>query len=345
MYFDDFTGNLKKKPLPFLILFFGDSEGGLAEGHKLFRQAFQKANQDGTIQTLDGAQHGMTYVVSTAQTSQLFATGQLIVIHHAEKILGGHSESAVKQLVEYFENPNPSSYLLFLASGMKKNSKAVTAVEKKGWAVQCSEMPDWKLTSWVLEKAKTLGIGLTEEGAQVLIQKVGPDMALLQNALEHLLIYLHPKKSASAEDVRNLPVPGIEADIFPFVDAMATRQGEKALKLLDRMPPNSDTGAVMMLYQRMRELLLVSIGRSNGWDQGTAAQQLGLHPFRIKNLWDQSAYYSVTELKKAMNDLIHLQAGTVTGRLGKGAVAVTLEGWILKWGKKKAAPARGAAIK
>jgi hypothetical protein len=125
LYFDDFTGNLKKKPLPFLILFFGDSEGGLAEGHKLFRQAFQKANQDGTIQTLDGAQHGMTDVVSAAQTSQLFATGQLIVIHHAEKILGGHSESAVKQLVEYFENPNPSSYLLFLASGMKKNSKAL----------------------------------------------------------------------------------------------------------------------------------------------------------------------------------------------------------------------------
>src|SRR5207244_395466 len=122
-----------------------------------------------------------------------------------------------------------------------------------------------------------------------------------------------------------LPAPGMEAEIFPFLDAVGMRQTDKSLRLMGQLQDGVDTGTIMMLYGRVRELLAVAIGRTKGWSQQQAAENLGLHPFRLKSLWDQSSQFTAAELKEGLLDLIHLQAGVVTGRLGKNVPAVLLE--------------------
>lgn len=262
------------------------------------------------------------------------------MVQHGEKILGGHSEAALQQLKDYFANPNSSSHLVFLAPGLRKTAKAVAAAERMGWAVQCSDMPEWKLAGWLKQQAQGRGLALPEEAAQLLVQKIGPDIAYLQRALEQLADYVYPEKTVTIETVRGLPVPGIESEIFPLLDAVGMRQAEKALGMMGRLQDGVDTGTIMLLYGRIRELLMIALGRAGGLSQATAAEKLGLHPFRLKTLWDQSSQFSVEELKGALMDLIHLQAGVVTGRLSRGVPAVYLEMWVLKWGRKRQSAVR-----
>ncbi len=337
MYFDDFLTRLKKNDLPRVLLLFGDSEGVLSEGLQNIREKFREMAPDGTLQVFDGQEINLGEMLMAAQTSSLFATSQLLVLQHGEKLLGGHSEAAIDRLKDYFSNPNPSSILVFLAPGMRKTAKAVAAVERMGWAVQCSDIPDWKMAGWLKQQAQTVGLQLPEDAAQLLIQKVGSDIAYLKSALEQLSIYAHPQKSISHQLVMELPVPGIESGIFQFLDAVGLRQTEKALKVLNQLEDGVDAGTVIMLYGRVRELLLIALGRSKGWDQTKTAENLGLHPFRLKSLWDQAAQFSVEDLKNALMDLTHLQAGVVTGRLGKAVAPVYLECWVLKWGKNRMA--------
>jgi DNA polymerase-3 subunit delta len=341
MYFDDFLTRLKKGDLPGMILLFGDSEGVIAEGLQSVREKFRQSAPDGNQQVFDGQANSLGEALMAAQTSSLFATAQLLILQHAEKALGGRSEEAVENLKSYFSNPNPASTLVFLAPGMRKTAKAVGAIERMGWAVQCSDIPEWKMAGWLKQQAQALGLGLPEDAAQILVQKVGMDIAYLKGALEQLSLYAYPQKSVTAEMVRELPVPGIESEIFQFLDAVGSRRPEKALQLLNRLEDGVDAGTVMMLYGRMRELLLISLGRAKGWDQGGTAEKLGLHPFRLKSLWDQASQFSPEDLKGALADLIHLQAGVVTGRLGKAVPQVYLECWVLKWGRKRELPAGG----
>jgi DNA polymerase-3 subunit delta len=291
----------------------------------------------GTIQSFDGNDDSLEDVISSAQTISLFANPQLIAVQHAEKLLGGHSEAALEQVKTYFSNPNPSSTLVFLAPGLRKSTKAVAAFERMGWAVQCSDMPDWKLSGWLKQQAQARGLSLPEDAGQLLVQKVGPDLAFLQRALEQLSVFMHPQKAITLDLVKDLPVPGIESEIFPFLDAIGLRQAEKALQMMNQLQDGVDTGTAMMLYGRVRELLMIALGRSKGWNQSEAAEKLGLHPFRLKSLWEQATRYSVSELKAALSDLIHLQAGVVTGRLGKDGYKALLEWWVLKWGRTRMA--------
>lgn len=335
MYFDDFQTKLKKDGAPRLALLFGDSEGVITEGLQILKESFQKEHPEGAVHYFDGASDSLGDVLSAAQTAGLFASAQLLVLKHAEKTLGGRSDEAIEQLKEYFKNPNPDTRMVFLAPGMRKNVKAVGAVEKMGWTVQCADIPEWKIAGWVKTQAQARGLSLPEEGIPILVQKVGLDLSYLQGALDQLALYLYPQKTATVEAIRNLPVPGLESEIFPFIDAVAMRQTERALHMLGQLEDGVDAGTVILLYGRMRELLTINAARSKGLGQSEAAQKLGLNPFRLKIMWDQSSQFTVDELKDALKDLIHLQAGVVTGRLGKAVPKVWLENWILKWGKRQ----------
>ncbi len=337
MYFDDFLTRLKKGDDPRAVLLFGDSESVISEAFQSMKNHFKKSKPGGTIQIFEGAENRLSDILSAAQTTSLFSASQLLVLKHAEKSLGGRSDDGLQQLKEYFTNPNPESTLVFLASGMRKNAKAVGAVERLGWAVQCSDMPDWKIAGWVKTEAQAKGLSLSEEAVQILVQKAGVELSYLLGALEQLSLFLYPKKAVTAEDVRNLPVPGLESDVFPFVDAVALRQIDKALKMMGQLQDGVDTGTLMLLYGRFRELLMIAVGRAKGWGQTQVGEQLGLNPYRLKILWDQSSQFTVSELKEGLKDLIHIQAGVVTGRLSKGVPEVLLELWVLKQGKKKTA--------
>jgi len=336
MYFDDFSARLlRKDPLPAVILFFGDGEGVLAEGFQSLKESFRRSKPQGILASFDGAENALSDVLSAAQTTSLFSTEQMIVVKRAEKLLGGHSEGAVAQLAAYFSNPNPESLLVFVAAGLKKTSKVVSALERQGWVVQCSEMPEWKMPEWAARKAQQMGLSVPKEGLQALIQMTGGDLSYVQKALEQLLVYVHPRKTASLEDVRSLSIPGGETEIFALQDAAGYRQTEKALRLLEELGGGSEGGVVILLYQRMRELLAVRLLQDRRMDDKALVAETGLHPFRLKTLSEQAGQFTVSELRGALEDLFRIQSGQVLGRLGKGAMAASVEWWLLKWGKNR----------
>jgi DNA polymerase-3 subunit delta len=333
MYFDEYIQKLAKSAWPAAVLFYGDSEGVVSEGYTHLKKAFKSKFPQGTVNVFEGGEAQFAELLSGAQTASLFANQQLLVLRNAEKALGGRSESALTRLSDYFENPSPDSTLVFVANGLRKTSKIVSYIEKKGWAVQCSDIPDWKLIPWVRQQAGAMGLEINEEACQALIQKTGTDMAYLTRALEHLSVFILPQKKPTLRDILDLPIPGTEAEIFPFLDAIGFRRTEKAIQSFNEMAPGSENGIVFMMYQRMRDLLGLAAGKAEGLNQADMTQRLGLHPFRVKSLWEQANQYSSDELKQAMNDLIQIQAGLVVGRIGKTGLSTLLEWWIVKWGK------------
>jgi DNA polymerase-3 subunit delta len=351
LYFDDFTGRLKKGPLANLVLLYGEAEGVISEGALAYKNAFRKIHPNAEQQAFSGADNTLAEVISAAQTTSLFADTQLIVVQHAERMFKGKTEEENPQegasskkksagkgddplapLETFAANPNMSTYLLFLAGKLRKDAKAVKAIEGAGWTVQCAEIPEWKISEAIQNAAQGMGLGITKDASQRLVEKIGPDISYLKRALEQMLLMIYPRTNATLEDVQNLPSPGVEAELFPFIDAVGNRQTEKALRMLSQMPKGSDAGTLAVLYGRIRELLGIALGRAKGLDQGALSSQMKLNPWRVKVLWEQSGKFSVAELKEALRDLIHLQASMVTGQLGKDAVAVGLETWILKWG-------------
>ena len=96
MYFDDFSTRLKKEGVPRLALFFGDSDGVIAQGYRRIKENFQKGSPGGAIQVFDGTSEGL------GGATHLFGTED-----RAHKIFSKKS-TAVRQVVTFSLNPQPS---------------------------------------------------------------------------------------------------------------------------------------------------------------------------------------------------------------------------------------------
>jgi len=334
MYFSDFTQKLKKDDLPGLTLLFGDAEGVIAEGQRLYRERFRKVSPQGTVLAFDAQDGGLESALDAARATGLFATDQLIVLYRADKGVGGTSDKGVDGLKDYFKDPNPSSRLLFLAPGAKATSKTVKTVERLGWVVQCAEIQPYRMVEWVKEMAKERGLEASEGAVRLLTERTGADPAFLRSALDQLRLFLHPKRAASEKDVAELPIPGVGSGIFELQDEVGSRRAASALGVLGRLEEGVDLGTVTMIYLRMRELLGLTTVKASGGGPAEAAQKMGLHPFRVKVLWDQAVKFTQQELREALAGLIAIQEGIVTGRLGKDSVRTVLERWILRWARK-----------
>ncbi len=335
MYFDEYVTKLAGPKLPAFILFLGDAEDVQSECQRLLRQAFQRLHATGSVQVYDGGEQDLSDLLNAAQASSLFASDQLLLMRRGEKRLGGRqSDGALETLSSYLEDPNPLTVVALTARGMKKDSRIAKLAAAKGWMVQCGELPAWKAVAWVRNQAREIGLQLSEEAAQVLLQKVGTSMGLLRGTLEHLGVFLHPSREIRAIDVEGLPVPGAEPEFFAFVDAVGERRYEDALCWLseaERSDTGSEEGILFMLYGRLKELLQICACRDQGLSQPEAASAIPMHPFRLKTLWEQARLYEAEELERSLREVICLQAGQMTGRFTKTTALRALETRLIQW--------------
>jgi len=326
LYLDEFMTRVAKDPLPPVVLFTGDAEDIKAEGLSRLKASFRKLHPDGQVRFYDGNPTEMVAALADAGTPSLFRESKMLVFLNAQKALTGEPAQA---LAEYLDDPVEGHHLVLLTTGGRKDSKAGAALKRAGWTIECSALAPWKAAEWVTQRAAERGLRIGRETAQELLAQTGIDVTRVRQALDILEAAVSPRKSIDSRDLASVPLPGSEPEIYELMDAVGKRNAPLALSLLGKAE-GEERGAASVLYQRCRELFVVALAKARGMSQPTAAQELGLHPFRLKNLWEQASNYRPEELKGMVRELVELQAATVTGRLGKNGQTQALEAWLLK---------------
>jgi DNA polymerase III delta subunit len=331
LYLDEFITRLGKETLPSAVLFSGEAEDIKVEALGRMKKSFRAKNPGGRLQYIDGGPSDFLAALDEARTASLFRETKLLVCLNAQKIL--QDATATESLGEYLLSPSEDHVLAMLSTGGRKNAKTNTALKRNAWTVECSPLAPWKALDWVLAEATAQGLRIPRDAAQALLDKTGCDVTRIRQAFEILEPFIRPRNSISLSDLTSVPLPGAEPEIFELLDAVGKRKADKALALLSL--GGDERGGVVLLYGRVRELLAISGAKAKGLSQPAVAEELGLHPFRLKNLWEQASLFKVDELKVMLKELVEMQSAVLSGRLGKAGQTPALEAWILRRAGKR----------
>ncbi|MBI5367949.1 MAG: hypothetical protein HZA54_12990 [Planctomycetes bacterium] len=159
-------------------------------------------------------------------------------------------------------------------SAVKRGGTA--ALEKRiaeiGAVLACDRPRDFAVPPWVRERAqKTYGKSLTQDAAQALVNRVGPNLALLDRALETLALYVGAAPAVEARDVAALVGQDRGYDTFQLVGEVAARRAPQALervrsRLRDARDEGEFAGIVGLLAWHFRRLYraraLIDAGRA-----------------------------------------------------------------------------------
>ena len=220
----------------------------------------------------------------------LFSSSQIVVLED----VSGLDQDLFDLVASTAIEPPENLALILVHPGGVKGKRLVDQLKKgKVPSVEAAAIKPWKLPEFVAAEARRVHLELSREGAEVLIQAVGHDARALAATLDQLAADL-PEPRASVADINRYFAGRAEVSSFSVADdIMAGRTGEALLKLRWAL----DTGVAPVLVTSAVANSLRALGkyhdlRSGRMSEGELAREIGVPPFRIKALAQQSRAWS-----------------------------------------------------
>src|SRR5262245_12122842 len=114
-------------------------------------------------------------------------------------------------LIEYLDDPCPSTVLVATASKVDKRLKFFSAAAKKGVLRELSAPRD--LAGWLATEAAQRKVQIRPDAVRRLVESVGADLARLALALDQLALYAGARP-VSVDDVDDLVADPRERSVF-----------------------------------------------------------------------------------------------------------------------------------
>ncbi|MEN8193068.1 MAG: DNA polymerase III subunit delta [Bacteroidota bacterium] len=136
-----------------------------------------------------------------------------------------------KGFAPYVQNPADFTILVIAQNTKKVNIKnePYKSLYKSGYLFEASELKGVALQQWLIKQAKEDGLELSNESAQILIEMVGQNKALLEMQLRKFKDYLNEDQKLTPDVIESLASKTKEYTIFNLQDALG--KGDKAKSL------------------------------------------------------------------------------------------------------------------
>jgi len=207
--------------------------------------------------------------------------------------------------------------LLWDRGRVDKRSKLYRAV--KSLAREFRLLEPSVVVQWLQEEAARRGGKVTDDAAQVLVERVGVDRWRLISELEKLLIVSDEVTRESV--VSSVPVAP-SAEIFTVLDSLV--RGDKArvvggVKLL-LQEGNNECYILSMLAYQFRTLLTIRIGIDQGQSEGEIVRSGPLKPYSVSKNFRHAQGLSRSYLRAALAKILAtdfaIRQGRVQARTG-----------------------------
>ena len=174
-----------------------------------------------------------------------------------------------------------------------------------------------KLTDWIRSYAAGQGGEISYQAAALLAESVQevPRMAAME--VDKLLAYVNYARPVEVDDVEMAAAfASGQGDYFTFMDAIAARNGRKAMDMLQKLLDEQD--AVPLFFSLVSHFRLVLQAREiyeHGGKDETVAKRLHIHPYRAKKTTMQARSLSLAALEQMYLRLQQLDLEIKTGRI------------------------------
>src|ERR671913_108062 len=286
-----------------VYLLLGDDEERKSRG-------VEKLRVGRAVEAYDASAIGPETLVSACNSFSLFGEGPFVVL----KDLDARDAPPKAVIVDYLRDPSPGADLILLGRKLGTRERLFKAVQNSG-EIHTFEQPTGKaLVRWLVGHAKKLGLDLPEDVAEELAKRCSGDKMRLLQETEKLVLYVGDG-TVTHDDVAALCPPDVQSNIFAFVDSLAARERDRALKLLEDLIATGEP-ALRLTFMIHRQFQLVARARAlldRGTPQKELSSRLKVPPFVARKLEEQGRKLDEEDLERALAQIQNLEGGLKGG--------------------------------
>ncbi len=240
-------------------------------------------------------------VLGQARTMPFMGPPRVIILKGVER----YSADDLALFNDYINDPNDQACLTLTAEKPDFRLKFFKALRDMGGAI-CLEAPKGRrLIGWVREAMRRRGQQMSEEAAQMLVERVGTELMELDWELEKISLYALDQKQVGVTEVRAAARLGHTANVFALGDAVGEQHAGRALAAMnDLMAVQHHLPILLMLVRHFRLLLKARLFMNRRGKPAEAARALGVPPFVARKYISQAKELELHEIKKGLARLL-----------------------------------------
>ena len=238
--------------------------------------------------------------------ASLFSATRCVVVRGLEDV----PEESVPGLIDYAAAPVDDVALVLLHGGGQKGTGVLTRLRKldsvtevKSGELRASEYP-----RFVASEVRAAGGRIEPPGAEALVQAVGQDLRALAAAASQLVSDF-PGTTIGEDQVKQYFGGRAEAKSFAVADAAFGGQRSRALEEL-RWALDAGTVPVLVTsaFAGSARGLARYLGAARGLREADLARELGVPPWKVRTVRDQSRAWSEAGIARAIRAVAQADA-------------------------------------
>ena len=270
-----------------------------------------------------GADTDADTVITAARRFPMMAERQLVVVKEAQAM------KTLEDLALYCQKPLDSTVLVILMHGASadKRKSLYKTVLKQGVIVESLPLKDYETERWVVTYYAERGLQIDPEGARLLVESAGTDLARIAVETEKLLKNLpEGVKNITPEDIEKNVGISRQFSIFELTKALSFRDAARAVKVarnIGETPKFAMPMGVSMLYTHFNRILRYHALLESGQeaDTGAKAKILGVNPYFFKEYDAAVRKYSLKQTMRVMSLLNDYDYKGKGGEVGEATPA------------------------
>ena len=228
----------------------------------------------------------------------LFTATRCVVVRNLEEL----PDESVPGLLDYCAAPVEDVALVLVHAGGPRGSGVLTKLRKLPAVteVKSEEVKPSALPQFVVSEVATHGATITPDAAAFLVQAVGHDLRSLSAAADQLTSDF-PGEQLTVEAVQRYFGGRAEAKSFSVADAAFAGKRAMALEEL-RWAMDTGTPAVLVTSAMAGSARSLAryLGAGRGMREADLARELGVPPWKVRTVRDQSRSWSPDSIAAAL---------------------------------------------
>lgn len=234
-----------------------------------------------------GKDVAMAAILTHARRFPMMAERQVVIVKEAQDIQDLNNETGGRLLLNYLQNPVPSTILVFAHKhkSLDKRKELGKNIEKLATSITTKKMYDNQLPDFVSSYAAQQQIVIDDRAVQVLCEYIGNDLNRLTNEFDKLVIGGVPAGGITAEHVMMQVGISKEYNIFELQRAVVSRNTLQANRIVNYFEKNTKKNpaipVVAFLYSFFSKLLAAAYAPDKS-DKGLVAA-LKISPYAARD--------------------------------------------------------------
>jgi DNA polymerase-3 subunit delta len=303
--------HIKTKDYKNIYLLYGEEEYLKKQYRDKLREAI--AGEDTmNYSYFEGDKLSVKEILDIGNTLPFFADNRLIVIENS-----GFFKSSNDELAEFIKNIPEYLIMVFVESEIDKRNKVYKAISDKGYVSEMKLQASSVLEKWIASILKQERKVINKDAVELLLTKTGAGMDNIRSELDKLICYCMDIDVITAEDVEAICTTQTVSRIFDMITAVAMKKQQQALALYyDLLTLKEPPMRILYLIVRQfNGILQVKEALAEGKGNAEIARVMGVAPFIVGKYMTQAKYFSMEQIKGALQEFAETEEGVKTGKI------------------------------